>query len=205
MSGDHQDDRRRSPEEPSGTAVSGPRRGRAVGALALLVIPVAVGLGVYLVGRGLTPDPNSSLFGARYDDAMSLKAGLGTALLGLALVQLVLAARMYGRLPGSKPSSRTVATVHRFTGLLAFLLSVPIAYHCLTAYGIELTSPRVAIHSITGCVLYGAFAAKVVVVRSHRFPGWTLPVVGGLLFCSIALLWYTAALWQLNGFQTPGL
>ncbi|MFE9812958.1 DUF6529 family protein [Streptomyces sp. NPDC005227] len=171
----------------------------------LLLIPVAVGLGIYFVGRGLTPDPNSSLFGAHYDDAMTLKARLGSALLGLALIQLLLAARMYGRLPGAKPSPRIASTTHRLTGLVAFLLSAPIAYHCVTAYGIELTTPRVAIHSITGCVLYGAFAAKVVVVRSRKFPGWMLPVVGGLLFCSIALLWYTAALWQLNAFQTPGL
>ncbi|MEU6545740.1 DUF6529 family protein [Streptomyces sp. NPDC046859] len=179
---------------------TGPRR-----AAALLLIPVAVGLGVWFVGRGLTPDPESSLFGAQYGDAMELKARLGTALLGLALVQLLLAARMYGLLPGSRPAPRAVSLVHRLTGLLAFLLSVPIAYQCLSAYGVVLTSPRVAIHSITGCVLYGAFAAKVVVVRSHRFPGWTLPLVGGLLFCAIALLWYTAALWQLNGFRTPGL
>ncbi|MGW3820574.1 DUF6529 family protein [Streptomyces sp. NPDC005046] len=173
--------------------------------MALLLIPVAVGVGVYLVGRSLTPDPTSSLFGARYDDAMTLKARLGSALLGLALIQLLLAARMYGRLPGSKRSSRAVSITHRLIGLLAFLLSVPIAYHCLTAYGVQLMPTRVAIHSITGCVLYGAFAAKVLVVRSHKFPGWTLPVAGALLFCSIALLWYTAALWQLNGFQAPGL
>ncbi|MBT3167197.1 hypothetical protein HTV80_29490 [Streptomyces sp. Vc74B-19] len=171
----------------------------------MLLIPVAVGLGIWFVGRGLTPDPDSSLFGARYDEAMELKARLGSALLGLALVQLLLAARMYGLLPGPKPAPRAVPLAHRVTGLLAFLLSVPIAYQCLSAYGVETTSPRVAIHSVTGCVLYGAFAAKVLVVRSHRFPGWTLPLVGGLLFCAIALLWYTAALWQLNGFDTPGL
>ncbi|TWD27249.1 hypothetical protein FB570_102424 [Streptomyces sp. T12] len=174
-------------------------------AAALLLIPVAVGLGIWFVGQGLTPDPNSSLFGARYDDAMELKARLGSALLGLALVQLLLAAWMYGLLPGSKPAPRAVPLAHRVTGLLAFLLSVPIAYQCLSAYGVETTSPRVVIHSVTGCVLYGAFVAKVLVVRSHRFPGWTLPLVGGLLFCAIALLWYTAALWQLNGFDTPGL
>ncbi|MFE2811857.1 DUF6529 family protein [Streptomyces nigra] len=177
-------------------------KGRAA---ALLLIPVAVGLGIWFVGRGVTPDPNSSLFGARYDEAMELKARLGSALLGLALVQLLLAAWMYGLLPGAKRAPRAVPRAHRVTGLLAFLLSVPIAYQCLSAYGIELTSPRVAIHSVTGCVLYGAFAAKVVVVRSRRFPGWTLPLVGGLLFCAIALLWYTAALWQLNGFHAPGL
>ncbi|MFI9799614.1 DUF6529 family protein [Streptomyces sp. NPDC052302] len=177
-------------------------KGRAA---VLLLIPVAVSLGIWFVGRGLTPDPNSSLFGARYNEAMELKARLGSALLGLALVQLLLAAWMYGLLPGSKSAPRAVPLTHRVTGLLAFLLSVPIAYHCLSAYGVETTSPRVAIHSVTGCVLYGAFAAKVLVVRSHRFPGWTLPLVGGLLFCAIALLWYTAALWQLNGFDTPGL
>ncbi|MFJ4755839.1 MULTISPECIES: DUF6529 family protein [Streptomyces] len=177
-------------------------RGRAA---VLLLIPVAVGLGIWFVGRGLTPDPNSSLFGARYNEAMELKARLGSALLGLALVQLLLAAWMYGLLPGSKSAPRAVPLAHRVTGLLAFLLSVPIAYQCLSAYGVETTSPRVAIHSVTGCVLYGAFAAKVLVVRTHRFPGWTLPLVGGLLFCAIALLWYTAALWQLNGFDTPGL
>ncbi|MFK0125627.1 DUF6529 family protein [Streptomyces nigra] len=174
-------------------------------AAALLLIPVAVGLGIWFVGRGVTPDPNSSLFGARYDEAMELKARLGSALLGLALVQLLLAAWMYGLLPGAKRAPRAVPRAHRVTGLLAFVLSVPIAYQCLSAYGVETTSPRVAIHSVTGCVLYGAFAAKVLVVRSRRFPGWTLPLVGGLLFCAIALLWYTAALWQLNGFDAPGL
>ncbi|MFE0358945.1 DUF6529 family protein [Streptomyces nigra] len=175
-------------------------------AAALLLIPVAaVGLGIWFVGRGVTPDPNSSLFGAQYDEAMELKARLGSALLGLALVQLLLAAWMYGLLPGAKRAPRAVPRAHRVTGLLAFLLSVPIAYQCLSAYGVETTSPRVAIHSVTGCVLYGAFAAKVLVVRSRRFPGWTLPLVGGLLFCAIALLWYTAALWQLNGFDAPGL
>ncbi|MFD5036332.1 DUF6529 family protein [Streptomyces sp. NPDC058378] len=174
-------------------------------AAGLLLIPVAVGLGIYFIGRAITPDPATGLFGANYNDAMNLKARLGTALLGLALVQILLAARMYGHLPGSKRPWHAVSIAHRLTGLLAFLVSVPIAYHCLTAYGIELDTARVAIHAITGCVLYGAFAAKVLVVRSRKFPGWTLPVVGALLFCSIALLWYTAALWQLNGFQVPGL
>jgi len=189
-------------EQQPGTSRGTTGRGRAA---VLLLIPVAVGLGVWFVGRGLTPDPNSSLFGARYDEAMELKARLGSALLGLALVQLLLAAWMYGLLPGAKRAPRAVPLAHRLTGLLAFLLSVPIAYQCLSAYGVETTSPRVVIHSVTGCVLYGAFAAKVLVVRSRRFPGWTLPLVGGLLFCAIALLWYTAALWQLNGFDSPGL
>jgi hypothetical protein len=94
--------------------------------------------------------------------------------------------------------------VHRIDGLLAFLLSLPIAYHCITAYGVRLTTTRVAVHSITGCVLYGAFVAKVLVVRSRRLPGWALPTAGGLLVAAIAVLWYTAALWNLDGRHVPG-
>ena len=32
-------------------------------------------------------------------------------------------------------------------------------------------SPRVLAHSLFGCLFYGAFAAKVLVVRSHSLPG----------------------------------
>ncbi|MFB7010841.1 MULTISPECIES: DUF6529 family protein, partial [unclassified Streptomyces] len=35
--------------------------------------------------------------------------------------------------------------------------------------------------------------------------GWALPLAGGALVTAIALIWYAAALWYLNGFQTPGL
>jgi hypothetical protein len=59
------------------------------------------------------------------------------------------------------------------------------------------------VHSITGCVLYGAFVAKVLVVRSRRLPGWALPVAGGALVTAIALVWYTAALWFFAG-SAPG-
>jgi hypothetical protein len=98
-----------------------------------------------------------------------------------------------------------VHTVHRVGGLVAFLVSLPIAYHCITAYGVQLTDTRVALHSVTGCVLYGAFVAKVLVVRSRRLPGWALPAAGGVLVVAIAVLWYSAALWFLNGYDVPGL
>jgi hypothetical protein len=44
-------------------------------------------------------------------------------------------------------------------GFALFALTVPAAVHCLIAYGVQLTSPRVAVHSIAGCFFYGAFAA----------------------------------------------
>lgn len=182
---------------------SRPRR-RAPGLLWAL-LPVAVTAGLFWYGRAHTPDYTSSLFGRRYDDANELKAQLGTALLGLALVQLLLALWMYGRLPGVAAAPRPVRTGHRVVGLGAFLLSLPIAYHCITAYGVQLTDSRIALHSFAGCFLYGAFVAKVIVVRHRRVPGWALPVAGGALVVLIALLWYSAAFWYLDGDHVPGL
>ncbi|WP_103886741.1 DUF6529 family protein [Actinacidiphila yanglinensis] len=169
------------------------------------MVPVAVGVGIYLFGDKHTPDYNSALYGQRGQDAVDLKARLGSAMLCLAIIQVGLALWMFGRIPRVRAGGRRVRIGHRVLGFCIFLFSLPIAFHCLVTYGIETTSPRVAIHSFTGCAFYGAFVAKVIVVRSRRLPGWMLPVTGSLLFLGIALLWYTAPLWALNGFSVPGL
>jgi hypothetical protein len=46
---------------------------------------------------------------------------------------------------------------------------------------VQLTSLRVAVHSVAGCFFYGAFTAKVLLVPSRRLPGWALPAAGGML------------------------
>ncbi|SEO24876.1 DUF6529 family protein [Actinacidiphila rubida] len=168
-----------------------------------ILLPFAAAVGVYEWASHVTPDYNTGLFGVHGLDTYELKARLGTALLGLALVQLGLALWMYGRIPRTGPAPQPVRTTHRIIGVAAFLLSLPIAYHCITAYGFEQTDTRVMVHAICGCVLYGAFVAKVVVVRSRRLPGWALPLAGSVLICAIALMWYTAALWVLNGDALP--
>ena len=55
-------------------------------------------------------------------------------------------------------------------GRLAFLVSLPVAYACLYQLGFQHTSARVLVHSILGCLFYGAFAAKVLIVRSRDLP-----------------------------------
>ncbi|MGW3040943.1 DUF6529 family protein [Kitasatospora sp. NPDC001159] len=170
-----------------------------------LLLPLAVMAGLFWYGRAHTSNYESSLFGNRGTDAQLLKAQLGSALLGLALIQLLLALWIYGRLPALRAAPRAVRTTHRLIGVTAFLLSLPIARHCITAYGVQFTDTRVALHSLTGCFLYGAFVAKVIVVRHRRWPGWALPLAGGTLVTAIALIWYAAPFWYLNGFQVPGL
>jgi hypothetical protein len=172
---------------------------------AVLVFGAAVSVAVYLVGRNVTPHYTVGLFGRHLTDAVRLKAQLATVLLALAIVQLTLALWMYGRLPGAGAAPRRVSTAHRVVGLLVFLLSVPITIHCIQAYGVELTPARAAIHSVAGCFFYGAFAAKVLVVRSKRLPGWLLPTVGGLLVTAIIVSWYASALWFFNDYSLPGV
>jgi hypothetical protein len=64
-----------------------------------------------------------------------------------------------------------VRLVHRVVGFALFALTVPIALHCLIAYGVQFTSARVAVHSLAGCFFYGAFVAKVLLVQTRRLPG----------------------------------
>jgi hypothetical protein len=168
--------------------------------IGLLAIGVAAAL--YAAGRLHQPDYTFSMFGA---DPFPLKSLLATIALGLAGAQVLLALWMYRRLSLAGGPPRPVPAAHRVTGFALFALTVPIAVHCLIAYGVRLTSPRVAIHSIAGCFFYGAFAAKVLLVHSRRLPGWALPVAGGTLAILLGVLWYTSALWYYNGFQLPHL
>ena len=88
----------------------------------------------------------------------------------LALVQLVSALWLYGRLP-VPAGPPWLGSLHRISGRLAFLASLPVAYHCLYQLAFQDTDTRVLVHSLVGCAFYGAFAAKVVIVRSHCAPG----------------------------------
>ena len=92
---------------------------------------------------------------------------------------MLLALWMYRKLPLVGDPPRPVPVTRRVTGFALVALTVPVAVHCLITYGVQLTSPRVAVHSIAGCFFHGAFTAKVLLVRSRRLPGWALPATGG--------------------------
>jgi hypothetical protein len=168
--------------------------------IGLLALGVAAAL--YVAGRLHQPDYTFSMFGA---DPFPPKALLATIALVLAGVQVLLALWIYRKLPLAGSPPRPAPAVHRVTGFVLFALTVPVAVHCLIAYGVQLTSLRVALHSIAGCFFYGAFAAKVLLVHSKRLPGWALPVAGGTLAIIVGVLWYTSALWYYNGYQLPHL
>jgi Family of unknown function (DUF6529) len=164
----------------------------------------AVNIALAVFGVEHTPNYTFSLFGFSAANAFSLKSKVATGVLALALLQLLLALWMYGKAPGGVTAPRPVRRVHRICGIVLLVATLPVAVHCMYAYGVQTTSARVTVHSLAGCFFYGAFVAKVLVVRSRRMPGWVLPVAGGVLVSVVAVLWYTSALWFFDGYRLPG-
>ncbi|MGH3915861.1 MAG: DUF6529 family protein [Pseudonocardiaceae bacterium] len=154
---------------------------------------VAVGLGVY--GR-LHEPTGIAVSIAGFSGAQSAKSWLTTVASLLALVQLGSALAMEGKLPGGP----RVAPLHRWSGRVAVLLTVPVVLHCLYALGFQSGTPRVLIHSLLGCFFFGAFVTKMLVLTRHGLPGWALPVIGGLVFSSLIGLWLTSSLWFFTTF-----
>ena len=136
-----------------------------------------------------------------FTSTLHFKAWLTTLAVLLAIGQLFGGLWMFGKLPlGSAPT--WVGPAHRIAGSLALLVSLPVAYHCLWSLGFNPGdgTGRQFWHSLFGCAFYGAFATKVLAVRSHRMPGWALPVVGGLVFTVLVLLWLTSSFWFFRTF-----
>ena len=70
-----------------------------------------------------------------------MKVWLASASALLAVLQVLSAMWMYGRLPlGAAPE--WIGGAHRISGRLAFLLSLPVAYHCLYQLAFQDTRPR---------------------------------------------------------------
>ncbi len=149
---------------------------------------MVVALGVY--GRLHEPVVTADVGG--FLRIQTLKVWLATAVAGLLAVQLLTALAVYGVLP----SGSWVSGVHRWTGRLALLLSVPVAVHCLYTFGLRSDTPRVLAHSVFGCLLYGVFVTKMLLLsRPGESRGWGIPLAGGVVLVAVAGLWATSALW----------
>jgi hypothetical protein len=107
---------------------------------------------------------------------------------------LLTASRIYEilRFP---PKGRFYHVMHRWSGRTSILLTLPVVYHCIFLVGFGMHGARVCTHSLLGSFLYGALFAKIFIVRSNGFPGWTLLLAGGILFSILLDLWLSSALW----------
>ena len=189
-----------STAEPPTTAIPPARSGSSLGPL-LAVVAIGVGVAILLGMYGALHVPTKQAVNiGGFSSGLYAKAWLTTGVFVLALVQLITALIMFGKIKvASQPS--WIAPLHRWSGRIAVLLTVPVALHCLYALGFQVGQPRVLFHSLLGCIFYGVFVTKMLVLSRKGLPGWALPVVGGVVFSALVGLWITAGLWV---FATQG-
>ena len=183
-----------------------------------MAIPLAAfatgGVVALLVGVfGKVHDP--SLDGTTtlgFDTVIDMKVVVSTVIGVLAVLQVIGALCIYGKLGITAPS--WLGRAHRIGGTVALVLTAFVAYHCLWALGLESGTladgekvpTRTVVHGVLGCAVVGAIVVKVVAVRSRRAPGWFLPVAGGLLFALLIVVVLTSAGWYIGeeGWPTSG-
>ena len=173
------------PAEPSGTKI-GP-------VIIAFVIGTAVSIGLGAYGRLHAPSGHAVNV-AGFSSGAAAKAFLASIVMALAIVQTITAMGIYGRIPLRGP---WVGAVHRWSGRLAVLISVPVAVHCLYALGFEAYDGRVIAHSLFGCFFYGAFVFKMLILTRDDSPKWALPLAGGLVLSGVTALWVTGVFYFL--------
>lgn len=144
--------------------------------------------------------PRGEYFDLFFSDTIHMKAWLASLALAFGLFQLFSAAWIFGKLPWRKPS--WVNAAHRWSGRLAFVFVLPVAYHCIFQLGFQTGTTRSYTHSLLGSAFFGAYAAKITIVKLRRFPVLVLPIAGGILFTVLLAVWWTSSLWFFRTIDT---
>jgi hypothetical protein len=170
---------------------------------ARILVPVLIGamitvaMGVY----GANHRGKSIVFQVSgFENLVVVKNWLTVGATVFALVQGFSALVMYGKLKAIAAPS-WIGGLHRWSGRAAFLLAVPVAVFCLYGIGFQHHTPRVLVHSVLGCLFFGVFTVKMLVLTKRGLAGWVLPLVGGLAFAVLVGLSLTSAVWY---FTTHG-
>lgn len=136
---------------------------------------------------------------AGFSSPLYAKAWLTTFAVAFAVVQVITGYLITRR---EAAPAAWEAAVHRWSGRIAILLTVPVVVHCVYALGFGTYSIRVIAHSVFGCIFYAAFVAKMLsLLRRDVMPKWVFPVLGGVVFVSLIAVWSTSSLWL---FATKG-
>ncbi|OLT09507.1 hypothetical protein BJF78_30580 [Pseudonocardia sp. CNS-139] len=141
---------------------------------------------------------------AGFSSGVAAKAWLASIAFVLALVQLGTAVSMQRRRrpPAVRPPA-WVPVVHRWSGRLAVLVTVPVAVHCLYALGFQGGSPRVLVHSLVACFFYGVFVTKMLLLQRSGGPRWLVPALGGALFTALTAVWLSSSVWFFSRPASP--
>jgi len=164
---------------------------------------VALALGVY--GRVHEPT-HRAIVDLGFPSLLAMKSWLTSAATALALFQLLSALRMYGRMRSRHAVANWLPAAHRWSGTAAFVISLPVAYHCLWSLGFATDrGARPIIHGLLGCAFYGAMATKLLALRATRLPKWAIPAIGATLVTALTGIFLTSSLWFFSSVDFPAL
>jgi hypothetical protein len=86
-----------------------------------------------------------------FSSTIAAKAWFATVAIVLAIVQVSTGARIFGKLQRLIPLQRPWPNrIHRWSGRLAFLCTLPVAFHCIFILGFQTRDARVTAHSVNG-------------------------------------------------------
>jgi hypothetical protein len=121
---------------------------------------------------------------------LAVKAVLASVMFALAAYQLALAAVGYGKLRPRLLDSAPAFLTHRASGDAIAVLLLIVGAMCLASGGHE---DDQTFHAVTGALLLGVLALKVVVVRWWHAAGRALPWLGSAVFVLLGLTWLGSA------------
>src|SRR5689334_7151292 len=113
-------------------STAAPPAATKLAAAVLLGAAVAVSLGAY---AGVHTPAARPLFTLGFSSVLPMKAWLTSAAAALLAVQLLTALWMWGRLPAAGAAPAWAALLHRWSGTTAFVLTLPVALHCIWSLG----------------------------------------------------------------------
>ncbi|MEV6971797.1 DUF6529 family protein [Hamadaea sp. NPDC051192] len=155
---------------------------------------VSVALGVY----GGQHKGDSIVFKVSgFEDLIKVKSWMAVAAGVFGLIQAASALIMYGRIKAIRAPS-WISALHRWSGRLAFFIAVPVAVFCLYGIGFQAYDARVLVHSLLGCLFFGVFTVKMLVLTKPGIAGWVLPVLGGTVFTILVGTILTSAAWYFS-------
>jgi hypothetical protein len=115
-----------------------------------------------------------------------------TTVFTLAGLQVLLAARFYDKTSFPPLSGGAAARLHRWSGRVALVLAVAVAYSCVAGPAGPTSPTRVLLHSIFGIAAFVVLTVKFLLLRVIKAGDKALPIAGVSLFLVFAAIWATS-------------